>query len=101
MEIQQAFGLVFERIRKRHGVTKEQFLGIANPKYVRTLEQGVVNPSLGKVWQMSAKLEVPAEILMALAAGEAAGLTEEESIRMLKDNADKYLADRQAILARK
>ncbi|MBX8491213.1 helix-turn-helix domain-containing protein [Pseudomonas cichorii] len=101
MEIHRAFGIVFERIRTRQGVTKEQFLGIANPKYVRTLENGDANPSLGKVWQMCAKLEVPPDVLIALAAGEAEGLTEEESIRVFKENADKYLANRKAILERR
>lgn len=101
MDIQQAFGVVFERIRKRHGLTKEQFLGIANPKYIRTLEQGEVNPSLGKVCQMCEKLDVPPEVLMALAAGEAVGLSEEDSIQLLKKNADQYLIKRADILARK
>jgi transcriptional regulator with XRE-family HTH domain len=94
MELNQAFGRVFARLRMRNGLTQEDFHPAATDRYVRMLEKGKASPTIAMFCELSNVLNVSPAVLMALTTAEAGGLTEEDGLQTLQaalDNAKRIV----------
>jgi transcriptional regulator with XRE-family HTH domain len=88
MELNEAFGRVFARLRKKRGLTQEDFHPVATDRYVRMLEKGKASPTLAMICELSTVLGISPAVLMALVTAEAAGLTEEDGLLSLQKALD-------------
>jgi transcriptional regulator with XRE-family HTH domain len=88
MELNEAFGHVFARLRKRRGLTQEDFHPVATDRYVRMLEKGKASPTLQMVCELSTVLTISPAVFMALVMAEVAGKTEEEGLVSLQKALD-------------
>lgn len=84
MELNQAFGRVFARIRTQAGLTQEDFHPAATDRYVRMLEKGKASPTIAMFCELSNVLKVSPALLLALTMAEAEGLSEREGLQALQ-----------------
>ncbi|MCT8166765.1 MULTISPECIES: helix-turn-helix domain-containing protein [unclassified Pseudomonas] len=66
MELNTAFGLVLQKVRKHKGLTQEDFSNVSSRTYLSTLERGLKSPTIEKVAQLAGVLDVhPATLMLA------------------------------------
>ncbi|MDP5764873.1 helix-turn-helix domain-containing protein [Pseudomonas aeruginosa] len=65
MELNTAFGLALKQIRKRKGLTQEDFSGISSRTYLSTLERGMKTPTIEKLEQLAGVLSIHPLTLLA------------------------------------
>lgn len=78
MELNEALGLVIKEIRQRRALSQES-LG-ASQSYISTIERGKWNPTIGKVEQIAAILNVEPATLFVLARLRQASVSEPSAI---------------------
>lgn len=61
------FGKALKRARQATGVTQEQFDAVSSRTYVSSLERGLKSPTLNKLEQLAAVLDLHPVTLLALA----------------------------------
>lgn len=67
MELKTAFGLALKQVRNLRNLTQEDFSDTSSRTYLSTLERGLKSPTLEKVEQLSAVLEVHPLTIMVVA----------------------------------
>ncbi|MBK5411337.1 helix-turn-helix transcriptional regulator [Pseudomonas sp. TH34] len=67
MELNQAFGLALQRLRKSSGLTQEEFSTVSSRTYLSTLERGLKSPTLEKVGELASVMEIQPLTLLAYA----------------------------------
>lgn len=67
MNLQVRFGTALQFVRKKKGLTQEDFSIVSSRTYLSTLERGLKSPTLEKVEQISTVLNVHPLTLLALA----------------------------------
>lgn len=67
IQTENAFGKALQFVRKSKGVAQEQFDVVSSRTYVSSLERGLKCPTLKKVDELAAVLQVHPATLMALA----------------------------------
>lgn len=65
MELNTAFGLALKQIRKRKGLTQEDFSSISSRTYLSTLERGMKTPTIEKLDQLAGVLSIHPLTLLA------------------------------------
>ena len=65
MELSTAFGLALKQIRKRKGLTQEDFSSISSRTYLSTLERGIKAPTIEKLDQLAGVLSIHPLTLLA------------------------------------
>ncbi|MCS4065482.1 helix-turn-helix domain-containing protein [Pseudomonas putida] len=74
MELKQAFGQALRRTRAARGLTQEAFADVSSRTYMSTLERGIKSPTLDKLVEIAARMDVhPLSLLteaFRLAEGE-------------------------------
>lgn len=58
MELKQAFGQALRKIRAMRGLTQEDFADVSSRTYMSTLERGIKSPTLDKLVEIAAKMDV-------------------------------------------
>lgn len=89
MELNQAFGRVFARLRTQRGLTQEDFHSAATDRYIRMLEKGTASPTIAMFCELSNVLKVSPALLMALTTAEAMGVSEGDELRALRSALDE------------
>lgn len=81
MELNEALGLVIKEIRQRRALSQES-VG-ASQSYISTIERGKWNPTIGKIEQIAAILDVEPATLLVLARLKQAPVSEPDTILKL------------------
>jgi transcriptional regulator with XRE-family HTH domain len=63
------FGKGLQRVRKRRGLTQEDFSEVSSRTYLSSLERGLKAPTISKVEHLATVLKIHPLSLMALAYG--------------------------------
>lgn len=58
MELKQAFGQALRKTRAARGLTQEAFADVSSRTYMSTLERGIKSPTLDKLVEIAAKMDV-------------------------------------------
>ncbi|WP_087500908.1 helix-turn-helix domain-containing protein [Pseudomonas sp. SID14000] len=58
MELKQAFGQALRKTRAARGLTQEDFADVSSRTYMSTLERGIKSPTLDKLVEIAAKMDV-------------------------------------------
>ncbi|MCF7202519.1 helix-turn-helix domain-containing protein [Pseudomonas oligotrophica] len=65
MELRKAFGQALKRTRTSHGLTQEDFSEVSSRTYLSTLERGLKSPTLDKLDEIAAVMDVhPVSLLL-------------------------------------
>lgn len=67
MEINKAFGRALQTIRKKRGLTQEDFSDTSSRTYLSTLERGLKSPTIEKVHDLAKTLNTHPLTLLLLA----------------------------------
>ncbi|RON80770.1 MULTISPECIES: helix-turn-helix domain-containing protein [Pseudomonas] len=67
MELNQAFGVALQRLRKSKALTQEDFSTVSSRTYLSTLERGLKSPTLEKVDALASVMDVQPLTLLAYA----------------------------------
>lgn len=67
MSLQKRFGKALQQVRKKRGLTQEDFSVVSSRTYLSTLERGMKSPTLEKIDQLSSVLKIHPLSLIALA----------------------------------
>ncbi len=66
MEINQAFGKALRKIRTSKGLTQEDFSVVSSRTYLSTLERGLKSPTIEKLNELAAVLDIHPLTLLIL-----------------------------------
>jgi len=91
MELKEAFGRVFLRLRLRKGLSQEDFHDVATDRYIRNLEKGRASPTVEMLFALSDVLCVSPAMLMVLTNAEVDGASETKAFRALALELSAYL----------
>lgn len=75
MDYNQAFAVVFRRLRRHRGLTQEDFHDAVSVRYVRNLEKGEYSPSLSTVRDICDVLRISPMTLTSLVEAEYKGIS--------------------------
>ncbi|MFG0916460.1 helix-turn-helix domain-containing protein [Pseudomonas sp. CJQ_11] len=65
MELKQAFGQALRKTRSARGLTQEDFADVSSRTYMSTLERGIKSPTLDKLVEIAARMDVHPLSLLA------------------------------------
>ena len=66
MNLQKRFGAALQLVRKKKGLTQEDFSIVSSRTYLSTLERGIKSPTIEKIDQIAGVLEIHPLTLVAL-----------------------------------
>jgi transcriptional regulator with XRE-family HTH domain len=58
MDLRKGFAKALRELRKRKGLTQEDFSDVSSRTYLSTLERGMKSPTLDKIVELAAVMEV-------------------------------------------
>lgn len=80
MEINKAFGRALQTIRKKRGLTQEDFSDTSSRTYLSTLERGLKSPTIEKVHDLAKTLNTHPLTILLLAYANAENMENIENI---------------------
>jgi len=66
MSVNKKFGAALRLVRKQRGLTQEDFSDVSSRTYLSSLERGLKSPTLEKIEQLAAVLQIHPASLVAL-----------------------------------
>lgn len=86
MEDHEAFGTVLKRFRKQRKLAQEAFDTVSSRTYLSALERGLKNPTIDKVGQLAAVLEIhPLSLFVATYLEKNKAVSLEDLLRQVRE----------------
>lgn len=80
MEVNRAFGKALQTVRKKRGLTQEDFSDTSSRTYLSTLERGLKSPTIDKVNDLAKSLNIHPLTLLIKAYANADGVSDIEKL---------------------
>ncbi|WP_229007329.1 helix-turn-helix domain-containing protein [Methylophilus sp. Leaf408] len=80
MEINRAFGKALQTVRKKIGLTQEDFSDTSSRTYLSTLERGLKSPTIEKVNDLAKSLNIHPLTLLLKTYANADGVSDIEKL---------------------
>lgn len=80
MEINSAFGKALQVVRKKRGLTQEDFSDTSSRTYLSTLERGLKSPTIEKVNDLAKSLNIHPLTLLLKTYANADGVSDIEKL---------------------